>query len=234
MRWGGAADARRGAADTEGGTADANADTTDPNGGAADAGGRTGLGKFTPCPSMGKFASCGGRRNWRAELHGRRGGGAADTKGLVDFLADRMRVDVSRWNPSEMIEIEALSDAEARQLEDDGCAATIANGLALGAADSNLYALEILTSDAKKRRAFAERGIFHILMGVAAAVYIALSLIVMGGLADDAEAVSRKMRQTQQKNERNHQQALDLIEKINERTVIFSDLRNRQAIGDSA
>mgnify|MGYP003688182469 FL=1 len=161
-------------------------------------------------------------------------GGAADTKGLVDFLADRMRVDVSRWNPSEMIEIEALSDAEARQLEDDGCAATIAIGLALGAADSNLYALEILTSDAKKKRAFAERGIFHILMGVAAVAYVALNLIVMGGLADDAEAVSRKMRQTQQKNERNHQQALDLIGKINERTVIFSDLRNRQAIGDSA
>ena len=104
----------------------------------------------------------------------------------------------------------------------------------MGAADSNLYALEILTSDAKKKRAFAERGIFHILMGVAAVAYVALNLIVMGGLADDAEAVSRKMRQTQQKNERNHQQALDLIGKINERTVIFSDLRNRQAIGDSA
>ena len=161
-------------------------------------------------------------------------GGAADTKGLVDFLADRMRVDVSRWNPSEMIEIEALSDEEAMQLENDGCAATIAIGLALGAANSNLYALEILTSDAKKKRAFAERGIFHILMGVAAVVYIALSLIVMGGLADDAEAVSRSMRQTLQKNERNHQQALDLIEKIEERGVIFSDLRNRQAIGDSA
>jgi len=161
-------------------------------------------------------------------------GGAADTKGLVDFLADRMRVDVSRWNPSEMIEIEALSDEEAMQLEQDGCAATVAIGLALGAADSNLYALEILTSDAKKKRAFAERGIFHILMGVAAAAYIALSLIVMGGLADDAEAVSRAMRQTQQKNERNHQQALDLIEKIEERSVIFGDLRNRQAIGDSA
>ncbi|MCX8266582.1 MAG: hypothetical protein OTI37_03125, partial [Planctomycetota bacterium] len=153
---------------------------------------------------------------------------------LVDFLADRMRVDVSRWNPSEMIEIEALSDEEAMQLENDGCAATIAIGLALGAANSNLYALEILTSDAKKKRAFAERGIFHILMGVAAVVYIALSLIVMGGLADDAEAVSRSMRQTLQKNERNHQQALDLIEKIEERGVIFSDLRNRQAIGDSA
>ena len=161
-------------------------------------------------------------------------GGAADTKGLVDFLADRMRVDVSRWNPSEMIEIEALSDEEAVQLEKDGCAATIAIGLALGAANSDLYALEILTSDAKKKRDFAERGIFHILMAVAAAAYIALSLIVMGGLADDAEAVSRTMRQTQQKNERNHQQALDLIEKIEERSVIFSDLRNRQAIGDSA
>ncbi|MGY8758793.1 MAG: pilus assembly protein PilM [Planctomycetota bacterium] len=161
-------------------------------------------------------------------------GGAADTKGLVDFLADRMRVDVSRWNPSEMVEIEALSDDEAMQLEQDGCAATVAIGLALGAANSDLYALEILTSDAKKKRAFAERGIFHILMGVAAAIYIALSLIVMGGLADDAEAVSRTMRQAQQKNERTHQQALDLIEKIEERSVIFSDLRNRQAIGDSA
>jgi Tfp pilus assembly PilM family ATPase len=161
-------------------------------------------------------------------------GGAADTKGLVDFLADRMRVDVLRWNPSEMIEIEALSDEEAMQLEQDGCAATIAIGLALGAANSSLYALEILTSDAKKKRVFAERGIFHILMSVAAAAYIVLSLLVMGGLADDAEAVSRKMRQAEQKNERNHQQALNLIERIEERSVIFSDLRNRQAIGDSA
>jgi Tfp pilus assembly PilM family ATPase len=161
-------------------------------------------------------------------------GGAADTKGLVDFLADRMRVDVSRWNPSEMIDVEALSYDEATQLENDGCAATIAIGLALGAANSDLYALEILTSDAKKKRAFAERGIFHILMGVAAATYIALNLIVMGGLADEAESDSRRMRQNNKNSERNHQQALGLIEKIEERSVIFSDLRNRQAIGDSA
>ncbi|MBC8368510.1 MAG: pilus assembly protein PilM [Planctomycetes bacterium] len=120
-------------------------------------------------------------------------GGAADTKGLVDFLADRMRVDVSRWNPSEMIEIEALSNEEAMQLEQDGCAATVAIGLALGAADSNLYALEILTSDAKKKRAFAERGIFHILMGVSAASYIALSLIAIGVLSDYAESVFRNL-----------------------------------------
>jgi Tfp pilus assembly PilM family ATPase len=161
-------------------------------------------------------------------------GGAADTKGLVDFLADRMHVEVSRWNPSEMVEIGGLADAEAEQLERDGCAATIVIGLALGAADNSLYALEILTSDAKKKRDFLERGIFHILMGVAAAAYIVLSLVVMGGLADDTESVSRTLRRTEQTNERNHQAALDLLDKIDQRSIMFFDLRNRQSIGDSA
>ncbi|MBC8370185.1 MAG: hypothetical protein H8E25_09300 [Planctomycetes bacterium] len=161
-------------------------------------------------------------------------GGAAETQGLVDFLADRMRVDVSTWNPSAMIDIDDLSDDEAMQLEDDGCGATVAIGLALGAADPSLYALEILTSAAKKKREFAERGIFQILMGVAAAAFIAINLLVMGGLADDAESVSRSLRREQQKNNLNHETALGLIENIEQRSIVFHDLRNRRSIGDSA
>lgn len=161
-------------------------------------------------------------------------GGGANTKNLAEFLADRMRVDVSVWNPAEMINIDSLPDEDAEQLERDGCGATVAIGLALGASDSSLYALEILTAAAKKKREFAERGIFQILMGVAAAAFIALSLVVMGGLADEAESVSRGLRRDEQKNERNHEAALDLIETIEQRNIIFHDLRNRRSIGDSA
>jgi Tfp pilus assembly PilM family ATPase len=161
-------------------------------------------------------------------------GGAAETKGLAEFLADRMRVDVSVWNPSQMINIDGLSDEEADQLESDSCGATIAIGLALGAADSSLYALEILTAAAKKKREFAERGIFQILMGVAAMAFIALSMVVMGGLADDAESVSRSLRREQQKNERNHETALALIEQIEQRNIVFDDLRSRRSVIDSA
>ncbi|MDP6962575.1 MAG: pilus assembly protein PilM [Planctomycetota bacterium] len=161
-------------------------------------------------------------------------GGGAETKGITEFLSDRMRVDVSVWNPSLMVDVDDLPAEEAGQLEQDGCGATIAIGLALGAADSNLYALEILTTAAKKKREFAERGVFQVLMGVAAAAFIAVNMMIMSGLADEAEAVSRSLRRDKQKNERNHQSALELLDKIEQRQIVFSDLRSRKSIVDSS
>lgn len=161
-------------------------------------------------------------------------GGAAGTAGLSEFLSDRMRVPVDVWNPSDMIDVSALPESNLDQLESDGCGATVAIGLSIGASDKELYALEVLTSSAKKKREFSERGVYNILSGVAAVGFIVLNMVVMGGLAEQAEDGSRSLRREQQKSERNHAEALALIDKISERKVVYDDLRQRRSINDTA
>ena len=133
-----------------------------------------------------------------------------------------------------MIDVSALPESDLDQLESDGCGATVAIGLSIGASDKELYALEVLTSSAKKKREFSERGVYNILSGVAAVGFIVLNMVVMGGLADQAEDGSRSLRREQQKSERNHAEALALIDKISEKKVVYDDLRQRRSINDTA
>ncbi|MCP4092502.1 MAG: pilus assembly protein PilM [Planctomycetes bacterium] len=161
-------------------------------------------------------------------------GGGANANGLVEFLNDRMRVPVSVWNPAEMIDPSELPEDEADQLEADGPGAAVALGLALSAADPDLYALEILTAAARKKKAFAERGIFNILMGAAAVIFLAVNFIVMGGLADEAATASAATKRTQKALDTSNSEAVELLEQIREQELLYRDLEARFAVNRSA
>jgi len=160
-------------------------------------------------------------------------GGGATANGLVEFMGDRMRVPVSVWNPAEMIDPSELPDDEADQLSADGAGSAVALGLALSAADADLYALEILTAAARKKKEFSQRGIFNILMGVAAVIFLAINFVVMGGVADEAESAEKTTKRQQKALEASNSKAIDLLEKISREELLYRDLEARFAVNRS-
>ncbi len=161
-------------------------------------------------------------------------GGGARTRGLTAFLNDRMRVPVSVWNPVDMISMEDLPPEDMDQLEADGPGAAVALGLALASGDSNLYALEILTAGARKAKAFREKTIFHILMGVAAAAFLAVNASVMGNFADDAKKASSASSRARKQLETSNTRATEIIEQLEEAKLLEQDLRLRDSLNRSA
>lgn len=156
-------------------------------------------------------------------------GGGARTTGLAEFLEARMRVPVTVWNPVDMVDMNALPEDDAEQLEADGPGAAVALGLGLGAADADLYALEILTAAARKKKQFSERTLFSILMGVAAVAYLVVNFVIMSGLADEASKASKAMTQSKKRLDGNHAQALQLLEQVRQEELLFRDLEARYA-----
>jgi|FLOH01.1.fsa_nt_gi hypothetical protein len=157
-------------------------------------------------------------------------GGAATAGGLVEFLSDRMRVPVSIWNPAEMIDPSELPEEEVDQLLADGAGSAVALGLALSAANPELYALEILTAAARRKKEFTQRGLFNILMGVAAVIFLVINFIVMGGVADKAEAAEKATKRQQKSLEASNSMATTLLEQIAKEELLYRDLESRFAV----
>jgi Tfp pilus assembly PilM family ATPase len=161
-------------------------------------------------------------------------GGGAAADGLAEFLGDRMRVPVSVWNPAEMVDPGELPEDDFEQLEADGPGAAVALGLALSAADPDLYALEILTAAARKKKDFVQRGIFNILMGVAAVLFLVANFVIMNGVADEAEDASKSTKRYQKGLEASNSKATALLEQIERERLLLSDLEGRYAVNRSA
>jgi Tfp pilus assembly PilM family ATPase len=161
-------------------------------------------------------------------------GPSAGTNGLAEFLAARMRVTCNLWNPADMLDPSGLSAADAAELAQDTTASAVAIGLALSVADPDLYALEILPSDARKKRDFNERGIWVVLAGLAAIVFIVMDFIVTSGRAEEAARVAKTMQRQVRAAESSHRQALDLQESVSWQQTLAADLASRASVRASA
>ena len=161
-------------------------------------------------------------------------GPSSATNGLAEFLAARLRVTCNVWNPADMLDPSDLVPADAEDLSIDGPGSAVAIGLALSVADPDLYALEILPSDARKKRDFNERGIWVVLAGLAALLFLVMDFIVTSGRADEAAAVAKKMQRQVRAAENSHRQALDLKETVAWQQTLAADLASRAAVRSSA
>ncbi|MCH2101573.1 MAG: pilus assembly protein PilM [Planctomycetes bacterium] len=157
-------------------------------------------------------------------------GGGAKAKGLVQMLTARLRVPVSIWNPADMIDPSKLPEDEFEQLEQDGPASAIALGLALSAADGSLYALEILSSSARKARDFRERGVFAVVAGALAAAYLVLNYFQTSSAADDARLEAQRLGGLVRTSQASHGQATAMVEEIEQQAVLLQDLEMRYAL----
>jgi Tfp pilus assembly PilM family ATPase len=161
-------------------------------------------------------------------------GGGAQAKGLVNLLTSRLRVPVSIWNPAEMVDPSGLPGEDLEQLEADGPAATIALGLALSEADNQLYALEILSQSARKKRDFRERGVYAVIAAVMALIYLGLDYSMTTQTATQASTEARRLGSIVKKSQSSHVQATELLDHIKQHNLLLSDLESRFALQRSA
>lgn len=157
-------------------------------------------------------------------------GGAAQTRGLADFLTERMRVPVAVWNPVELVDAAALPEADAAELAADGPGSAVVLGLALSAADPGLYALEILPEKARRRRSFRERGAYTVAAGVLAAAFLVADFAVTSARAGEAARVAARLTAEAQAAERDHERATRLREQIAAEERLAAELAGRYAV----
>ncbi len=157
-------------------------------------------------------------------------GGGAAARGLVPFLTERLKVPVSLWNPCEMVAADGLPPEQQELLEADGPGAAVALGLALSAADPDLYALEILPRAALRRREFRERGVWAVVAGVLAAAFLVVDFVVTSGRAADLESEARRLERQAQARERSEAEAQRLLEGLAAAEEIHGDLYARRAL----
>jgi Tfp pilus assembly PilM family ATPase len=161
-------------------------------------------------------------------------GGGALANGLEEFLNKRTGVPVEVWNPVEMLDSDGLLDDQFDDLEADGTAATVAIGLALSAADPELYALEVLPASARKKRDFQEKGIFSVIAAVLAVIFLLVELQVYSGQATELSNRSRLLSAQAKSAQDNDRIADDLALQLETETKLYQELVARHAIQRSA
>lgn len=161
-------------------------------------------------------------------------GGGAKANGLAELLGARLGVPVEVWNPVEMVDSQGLADDQYEQLQADGPAAVVALGHALSAADSDLYALEILPAAARKKRDFQQRGVYSLAAAALALAFLVADFLLTSGQADKLGTHAGKLRRDLQAAERNDQRAEQLMAGIERQDAIVADLKARYALQRSA
>lgn len=161
-------------------------------------------------------------------------GGGSQANGLAQVLGERLRVPVETWNPAAELDVSDLPADDAARLQADGPAATLAVGLALSAANPELYALEILTAGARRKRDFAERGIWSVLAGVAAVLFLGIAFWQHGRLADAGQAAARRAAGQVNAVKSANARTTELLAKIAAEEQLSRELATRAALGESA
>ncbi len=102
-------------------------------------------------------------------------GGGAKLRGLTGMLREALRCPVEVYDPFQAVDLSALSEAEAEQLEEMKSEAVVALGLAISRLDPELYSLEILPEAVRRRQTFFQRTIYNIAAGVIGVALIGLA-----------------------------------------------------------
>ncbi|TAH38934.1 MAG: hypothetical protein EYC70_03200 [Planctomycetota bacterium] len=157
-------------------------------------------------------------------------GGGAATQGLPEFLTERLRVPVTVWNPSDVVDAASLPEDQAAALSEDGPGAAVALGLALSAADADLYALEILPETARRKRSFRERGVYAVAAGGLAAAFLVASFVVTSQRAGQAEEDARRLGGEAAAAESSHARGQQLVEQLGVEEKLHQELSTRYAV----
>jgi type IV pilus assembly protein PilM len=138
-------------------------------------------------------------------------GGGSRVRGLRALLRESLRCPVEAFDPFQSVDTSALPPADLEQLNAFRAEAVVALGLAAGKLDPELYALEILPERIKRRQRFAQRTIYNIAAGLAAAVLLAVLAVGERGRLAAATTAQTRLRQEKQRLESTHTSASKVI-----------------------
>jgi len=133
-------------------------------------------------------------------------GGGARLRGLAPYLASSLGVPVEPFDPFEAVDLSALPEEEAQALDAARLEAVPALGLALLAADSELYSLEILPESLRRRREFARKTSWLVAAGALALVVLVGDGVVTSSRASRLEGRAAGLRTRNTQRDRAHRE----------------------------
>ncbi len=126
-------------------------------------------------------------------------GPGAKIRGMDRFLEKGLACPVEVWNPVSQCDLSTCDAESAAVIEDAGSESVVALGLALAPCFEDLYSIEILPEQVKKKRRFFERTIFNIAAIVLALGYLGYHFVTA---RSDHEAANRRARSVSAKANR--------------------------------
>ena len=138
-------------------------------------------------------------------------GGAARTRGVVEFLRDALRCPVELFDPFKNVDLSQLPAADAEQLEQMRYEAVAVLGLAATRLDNSLYALEILPERVKRKRRFVQRTVYDIAAAVVVVVVLVLLAMNAKQQLDEATKARRQLSARKSQIDSAHDAATELV-----------------------
>ena len=156
-------------------------------------------------------------------------GGSARLRGLRGMLREALRCPVELFDPFDNVDLSALPEADAQQLEQMRPEAVIALGLAVSGLDDTLYSLEILPAARRRQRTFQQRTVYNI-----AAIVVGVALLFVyakGRMAavDAAAAAKRTVDRAWQQAQSIDQQAQEIFEQNEKSRAVVEHLAAQSA-----
>lgn len=139
-------------------------------------------------------------------------GGSARLRGLRGMLRESLRCPVELFDPFANVDLSALPQGDAEQLQAMRYEAVVALGLAAAQVDDTLYSLEILPADVRRKQRFQQRTIWNVAAGAIGVALLALyAKDRMAAVQTAEDALRRAQRQVAQIRSV-HEEAAELIE----------------------
>jgi type IV pilus assembly protein PilM len=104
-------------------------------------------------------------------------GGGANLRGLPEYLGAAFKCPVSRFQPEAGLDLSQLAADEAALFQSDPGSFAVALGLARTSGDDQAFKLDLVPQPVKKKRHFVGRTLFMWMSGVAALIFLGLTLV---------------------------------------------------------
>jgi Tfp pilus assembly PilM family ATPase len=139
-------------------------------------------------------------------------GGGAALDGLDQYLETAMKVRVEHFDPFGVVDVGALTPAEADLLDEYRLEAVVALGLATSAARDGAYAIEILPGAVRRRREFWGGTALSIAAAVLCLVYLGVRAFKEHDALVATQAEVVRLRSSYNSARRADQEARDLLD----------------------
>ena len=107
-------------------------------------------------------------------------GGGANLKGFGDYLSQNLGIPVELFDPLRAADASGLAPEEQAVVDADGTGLAVAFGLAMLCADRDVFTVEILPDEYRKKRTFVERDAWMIGAGAVTALLIGILFYAAG------------------------------------------------------
>lgn len=154
-------------------------------------------------------------------------GPGARIRGMAPFLAEGVGCRVEIWDPVAAVDDSACSPQDQQTLAEQGPEAALALGLALTPLFDELYSIEILPEEVKRKRRFQTRTIFNIAAALLAVAFLGYRWVSSQAHYEQAESAAGKLSSQVRRLRSVDGATKKLVDRNGEQVAVLSALQRR-------